>query len=83
MGAVAHGECQICGSTKLVEAWKRIAELEDALRPFADFNVQGAWIGTAWEHRPRTDPVLYCHATTLAVTLEDFDAARAAMIKTA
>lgn len=35
MGAVAHGECQVCGSRAPVDMASRIAELEAALRPFA------------------------------------------------
>lgn len=32
MGAVAHGECQVCGSRAPVELAARVRELEHALR---------------------------------------------------
>jgi len=66
-------------SAELVKARERIAELEAALRPFSNYNVQGAWIQTAWEDKSETTAVLYCHATKLEITLADFNRATSAM----
>jgi hypothetical protein len=38
----AHGTCQICGSTKLAEAWARVALLEETLRTVREAIVQKA-----------------------------------------
>lgn len=51
MGAVAHGECQICGSKKLVEANVRVLEMEAAIdEVFVELaSVQDDLPGPTWE----------------------------------
>ena len=51
---------------------QRIAELEAALRPFAEFGRDAPWRGTAWEHQPETADVLVCHVTKKSIALVDF-----------
>lgn len=57
----------------------RIAELEAALRPFADFNTQGCWEHTAWRDKPDATPVLHNHVTGLEISIGDFHNATRAM----
>ena len=64
----------------MTAAWiDRIEELERALRPFAEFAVQGTWVGTPWEHR--NSPVLHCHGTKREVMRNDFEYARQIYLK--
>lgn len=58
---------------------ERIAELEEALRPFSDFNTQGCWEHTAWKGKPDTTPVLHNHVTGLEISIGDFHNATRAM----
>lgn len=53
----------------------RIAELEDALRPFTAMHDTG-WVGSILEGKDDNTDVLYHHASQTMVTLGDFARAR-------